>query len=130
MGVKAVWSSCARPLAYRRPDDPATSSRMAGPEQMSATRGDVEGTLVRIPKGTVRGRVNAYWHRVGLQDSAPGIPDVDHRARAAGIGAGRGHDIPLSIQAHTINAPLRSPVVFAELMQHDIGPREPSARMS
>src|SRR4029450_9167871 len=87
---------------------------------MCATCGDVERTLVWIPKGTVRRRVHSYRHRVRLQNTTLGIPDIDHRARTTGIGTSGGHNIPLSVQAHTINTPLGSPIVFAKLMQHDI----------
>src|SRR4029450_11838996 len=87
---------------------------------MSATCSDVERTLVWIPKGTVRRRVHPYRHRVRLQNTTLGIPDIDPRARTTGIGTSGGHNIPLSVQAHTINTPLGSPIVFAKLMQHDI----------
>src|SRR5262245_59849358 len=87
---------------------------------MSATCSDVERALVWIPKGTVRRRVHSYRHRVRLQNTTLGIPDIDHRARTTGIGTSGGHNIPLSVQAHTINTPLGSPIVFAKLMQHDI----------
>src|SRR5262249_14345974 len=33
---------------------------------------------------------------------------------------GGGHDIPLSIEAHAVNPPLRSPVILAELMQDNV----------
>src|SRR6266481_830102 len=55
-----------------------------------------------------------------VPDPALGVPDVDHRARTTGIGTGGGHNIPLSIEAHTVNPPLRSPVILAELMQDSV----------
>src|SRR5262249_55430641 len=90
---------------------------------MPATGGDVECALVRIPKGTVRGCVPPHRHRMRLQDPTLGVPNVDHRARTAGIGASGSHDIPLSIEAHTVNPPLRSPVILAELMQDRVVPQ-------
>src|SRR5262249_17349534 len=107
-------------LPHRRPDDPAASPCVPDPEEGSATCGDVKRALVRIPKGTVRGRVYPRWHRMRLQDPALRIPDIDHWARTANIGTGGGYDIPLSIEAHAINPPLRSPVILAELMQDSV----------
>src|SRR2546428_5573210 len=107
----------APPLPHRRPDDPAASACVPDPEEVPATCGDVERALVRISKGTVRGRIHPHWHRMRLQNPALGVPDVDHRARTAGIGTGGGHDIPLSIEAHTVEPPLRSPVMLPGMME-------------
>ena len=57
---------------------------------------------------------------MGLQDPALGVPDGDHRAWAAGIGAGSGDDVAFGIEAHPINASLGTPVILAKLMQHGI----------
>src|SRR5262245_59345351 len=100
--------SLPRPLAlpYRRPDDPAASSCIADPEEVPPTSGDVERALIRIPKGTVGRRVHPPRHRVRFQDPALGVPNVDHRARTTGIRAGSGHNIAISVEAHTVNTPL------------------------
>src|SRR5262249_49096898 len=76
--------------------------------------------LVRISKGAVGGGVYTHRHRMGFQDATLGVPDVDHRTRTTGIRASGSDDIPLRVQAHAIDAPLRPPVVLAELMQHDV----------
>src|SRR5262245_26098417 len=107
-------------LPHRWPDDPAASPCVPDPEEVPATCGDVKRALVRIPKGTVRGRIHPRWHRMRLQDPALGVPDVDHRARTAGIGASSGDDIAFCIEAHTVNTPLWSPVILAELMQDSV----------
>src|SRR5215470_2596080 len=107
-------------LAYRWPDEPSASPRVADPKEVTTEGGDVKGPLVGVPKGAVGGGVHTNRHRVGLQNPALGIPDVDHRAWAAGIGTSGGDDVTVSIEAHPIDAPLGTPVIFAELMQHGI----------
>src|SRR5262249_1198813 len=87
---------------------------------MTTASGDIEGTLVGIPKGAVGGGVYTHRHWVGLQDAPFGVPDVDHRARTADIGASGSNDIPLLVQTHAVDAPLGPPVVLTELMQHGI----------
>src|SRR5437870_1311782 len=108
------------PLPHRRPDDPAASSCVADPEEVPTTSGDVQRALVRIPKGTVRRCIHPPRHRVRLQDPALGVPDVDHRARTTGIGAGGGHNIAISVEAHTVDTALGPSVIFAELMQDNV----------
>src|SRR3989441_1345408 len=107
-------------LAHRWPDDPSSSPRVADPKEVTAEGSDIESPLVGVPEGAVGGGVHPDRHRVGLQDPALGVPDVDHRAWAAGIGAGSGDDVAVGIEAHPINASLGTPVILAKLMQHGI----------
>src|SRR6266851_3395063 len=109
----------AGPLSHRRPYDPSASSRVADPEEVSAAGGDIERALIEIAKSAVGRCVYANRHRVSLQPAPLGVPDVDHRARTAGVGACGGDSISLGVEAHAIDAPLRASVIFAELMQND-----------
>src|SRR6266446_4870974 len=108
------------PLSNRRPYDPAASSRVADPEEVSAAGSDVERALVGIAESAVGRCVYANRHRVSLQDAPLGVPDVDHRARTAGVGARGGHDISLAVEAHAVDASLGASIIFAELMQNDV----------
>src|SRR2546428_11102607 len=102
-------------LAHRWPDEPSASPRIADPKEVTTDGGDVEGPLVGVPKGAVGGGVHTNRHRVGLQNPALGIPDVEHWAWAAGIGAGGGDDVTVGIEAHPIDAPLGTPLCLPEL---------------
>src|SRR6266851_5723581 len=110
----------AGPLSHRRPYDPSASSRVADPEEVSAAGSDVERSLIGIAESAVGRCVYANRHRVSLQHAPLGVPDVDHRARTARAGARRGDDISIAVEAHAVDAPLRAPIIFAELMQNDI----------
>src|SRR6266851_7469991 len=110
----------AGPLSHRRPYDPSASSRVADPEEVSAAGSDVERALVGIAESAVGRCVYANRHRVSLQHAPLGVPDVDHWARTAGVGARGGHDISLAVEAHAVDASLGASIIFAELMQNDV----------
>lgn len=87
---------------------------------MTTDGGDVQRALIGIAKRAVGGRIDAGRHRMHFQDAAGRVPNVDHGTGAAGVGARRGHDVAIGVKAHAVNAPLRTPMVRAELMQHGV----------